>query len=279
MADPVSLLVSLVSHAPDKAMLRRTLGSLVAALEPARHAGLLQRVELVLVDNGPGADDHHTLCALKDAFEQAFAQVTLVSGHGNVGYGRGHNLALGGADIDLRLILNPDVLLAPDALVHMLVFMAEKPGVVLLAPDGRNAAGDREYLCKAYPNVAVLAVRGFAPAFVRRLLARQLARYELRALIDREESLSDVPLISGCCMLVREAAFRDVGGFDPGFFMYFEDYDLSLRLGRIGGTAWVPAARITHFGGGASRKGVRHIRWFMQSMARFFNRHGWRWIS
>jgi GT2 family glycosyltransferase len=58
--------------------------------------------------------------------------------------------------------------------------------------------------------------------------------------------------------------------------MYFEDYDLSLRLGREAKVAFVPASRIIHHGGDASRKGARHISWFLRSAWRFFATHGWK---
>jgi len=58
--------------------------------------------------------------------------------------------------------------------------------------------------------------------------------------------------------------------------MYFEDYDLSLRIGREAGVAYVPEARIVHHGGDAARKGWRHVGWFVRSAWRFFSRHGWK---
>jgi GT2 family glycosyltransferase len=65
-------------------------------------------------------------------------------------------------------------------------------------------------------------------------------------------------------------------GFDPRYFLYFEDYDLSLRTGRIARIVYVPAVRIVHFGGGAADKGFQHIRLFAASAWRFFGTHGWR---
>jgi GT2 family glycosyltransferase len=46
---------------------------------------------------------------------------------------------------------------------------------------------------------------------------------------------------------------RAVGGFSPDYFVYFEDYDLSVRLGRRASLAFVPAVRITHAGGNTAR--------------------------
>jgi hypothetical protein len=58
--------------------------------------------------------------------------------------------------------------------------------------------------------------------------------------------------------------------------MYFEDYDLSMRMGREAVVAYVPQARIVHHGGEAARKGWRHVGWFVASAWRFFARHGWK---
>jgi hypothetical protein len=69
---------------------------------------------------------------------------------------------------------------------------------------------------------------------------------------------------------------RAAGGFDPRYFMYFEDYDLSLRIAAQGTVAYEPAMRIVHHGGEAARKGWRHVGWFVRSAWRFFSRHGWK---
>jgi N-acetylglucosaminyl-diphospho-decaprenol L-rhamnosyltransferase len=55
--------------------------------------------------------------------------------------------------------------------------------------------------------------------------------------------------LSGACLLLRREAWEAVGGFDPGYFMYFEDVDLGDRLGRAGWqNVYVPRARVTHVG-------------------------------
>jgi GT2 family glycosyltransferase len=123
--------------------------------------------------------------------------------------------------------------------------------------------------------VWVLFLRGFAPGFVRRRFAAQLHRYEMRDAVGGG-LLTGVPLASGCFMLLRTALLERLGGFDPRYFMYFEDYDLSLRVGREASVAYEPRARIVHHGGEAARKGWRHVAWFAASACRFFTRHGWK---
>jgi GT2 family glycosyltransferase len=121
----------------------------------------------------------------------------------------------------------------------------------------------------------VLFLRGFAPRSLPRRFRAALDRYEMRDVVG-DRFLDDVPLASGCFMLARTPLLAELGGFDPRFFMYFEDYDLSVRLSRRSRIAYVPEVRIVHAGGEASRKGLRHVRWFVSSAWRFFSRHGWR---
>jgi GT2 family glycosyltransferase len=193
-----------------------------------------------------------------------------------VGYGRANNLVLPRLTSEFHLVLNPDVELDRDALVAALSTMRAQPGVGLLVPAAFGGDGAREYLCKRYPSVAVLFLRGFAPAFLRKRFAAKLSHYEMRDLIA-ERFVKGVPIASGCFLLARTALLARVGGFDPRYFMYFEDFDLSLRMAGVAEVAYEPAARIVHHGGGASRKGPRHVAWFIVSAFRFFSRHGWRW--
>ncbi|MEK6320009.1 MAG: glycosyltransferase, partial [Burkholderia gladioli] len=108
--------------------------------------------------------------------------------------------------------------------------------------------------------------------------ARRLARYEMRDRINETEFVWEPPIISGCFMLFRTDLLRQLGGFDPRYFLYFEDYDLSVRAGRLASIAYVPTVRIVHHGGGASRKGLAHIRMFLASAFRFYRRFGWKWL-
>lgn len=253
--------------------LARALRSLGIAVARAREAGLLAGAEVWVVDNEGGARDLEGTC--RQAWPAAEGPLEVIAGQGNVGYGSANNLALARAASDVHLVMNPDVELDPEALVASLGALVAHPEVGLVAPSVRGEDGATQYLCKRYPSVWVLFLRGFAPAALRRRCARTLDAYEMRDVIG-DEYLEGVPLASGCFMLARTALLRKVGGFDPRFFMYFEDYDLTLRLAREAAVAYVPEARIVHLGGDASRKGWRHVAWFMRSAWRFFGRHGWR---
>lgn len=266
------LSVSLVTYAPDPALLERTLRSLALASRNAVSAGLLAETHVYLVDNGPAGAP---VAAAANAWT-GLGPLEVLSGHGNVGFGRGNNLALAReSSSQFHLVLNPDVEIDPQALVEALAVLRNHPEVGVVAPATFGPDGARQYLCKRVPSVWVLFLRGFAPASMQRQHAAELDAYEMRDVIG-DTLVKDIPLTSGCFLLARTAVLRAVGGFDPAYFLYFEDYDLSLRVGRRAKIAYAPRARIVHHGGEASRKGLRHVAWFVGSAWRFFARHGWR---
>lgn len=188
----------------------------------------------------------------------------------------GHNLAMERAANPYHLILNPDIDLAPDALVQALNFLDAHAEAGLLTPWIGDGEGSQQYLCRRYPTLLDLFARGFLPASLRRPLSRRLMRYEMRDLIGGEDVVWDPPIVSGCFMLFRSDVLKQLGGFDPRYFLYFEDYDLSLRTHNVARVAYVPSVHVIHHGGGASRKGFAHIRMFAASAIKFYNRFGWR---
>jgi hypothetical protein len=278
---PASLQVSIVTYRPDMRLLDRCLRKLLLSIEAARADGAVRTVAIALVDNSANRVVAGNVIRLAQArFEGVRVQLAFLHGHANIGYGAAHNLVLHGSGADYHLVLNPDVELAPDAIAVGVRWLATHPDVGAIAPEVASGDGEsQEYLCRRFPTVLDLLLRGFAPKFVQRLFRKRLAHYEMRDVIDPapEREVIDIPAMSGACMLVRRSAVDATGGFDPGFFLYFEDYDWTMRLNRVARTAYVPAMRIRHHGGGAARKGPRHIALFVKSGVRFYRKHGWRW--
>lgn len=262
--------ISVVTFEPDPTLLAACLKTLDAALLAAEEAGA-GAARLTLIDHSPQC--RLTLPALRST-----TICELVHDPANPGFGAGHNRVLAKPEKlgELHLVLNPDAELAADALLAARAFMQAEPTCVLLSPAARDGAGQRQALCKRYPSVFDLALRGFAPGWLKQRFARRLARYEMHD-VDPDRVHWDPPIVSGCFMLLRSADWRALGGFDEGFFLYFEDFDLSLRLAARGRLASVPAVGIVHHGGQAAHKGWRHILLFARSAWRFFNKHGWRW--
>jgi GT2 family glycosyltransferase len=270
-----TLSVSLVVFRDDLAVLRETVHSLAVSLNHARSLGVLCQASLSLVDNG-NPDPSVLDGMIREVLAEApWVTLEVSRGHGNVGYGRGHNLAILPASADYHLVLNPDVVVAPDAIAEAMRFLEANPDVGLIAPDVRGPDGERQYLARRYPSVFMLFLRGFAPGPLRRLFRSYMENHELRPLIG-DAVVRGVPTVSGCFMFARGETLRAVGGFSPDYFLYFEDYDLSVRMGRQTSLAFVPTVRITHAGGNTAGKGLHHIRLFVGGAAVFFRKNGWK---
>ena len=271
------LSVSIVLHHSDLDRLRTCVESLAESARVAVTAGDLACVRISLVDNS--CEERYRVAVESMLGElPAIPQVTfeMLVLPDNLGFGHAHNRVMTSVSSDLHLVLNPDTELDPNALSEGVAAFADE-AIVLVSPRVSGADGGQEFLCKRYPSVLVLLLRGFAPAFVRRWFDRRLGRYEMRDVCSKAE-IADVTIASGCFMLLRVSAVREVGGFDDSYFLYFEDFDLSMRLQASGRLVYAPRMQIRHYGGYAARKGFRHLRYFAASAARFFNRHGWQWI-
>ncbi|MEM5386435.1 glycosyltransferase family 2 protein [Paraburkholderia phymatum] len=268
------LSVSVVVFRPDEELLNCTLANLGVACSELRKFRPDFAIDICIVDNGGLLDISQTIGVLTDLG----VACEIVGGHGNVGYGRGHNLAIQRIESRYHLILNPDIDIERDALMKALDFFDEHPDAGLITPRIGDREGRLQYLCRRYPTLLDLFVRGFLPRRIRDLFKKRLTRYEMHDVINEREVVWDPPIISGCFMLFRTGLLKKLAGFDPRYFLYFEDYDLSLRAHEFARVVYVPFVRVIHHGGGAARKGPAHISMFAASAFKFFNRFGWKWL-
>lgn len=257
------LTISIVTFKPDPIELCSTLDSLAGALSGFDRA----QIAITVVDNSP----EDTISDLIQAALRGWSY-RLIQGHGNIGFGRAHNLALQTIG-QHHLVLNPDIQMEPDALQLAINFLNKNPICGLISPHAVWPDGRRQYLCKQFPAVFDLLLRGFTPPIIREVFNKRLSRYEMKG-ETQDEIFWSPPIVSGCFMFFRSKILQEARGFDPKYFLYFEDFDLSLRSSRLAKTAYVPSIKIVHAGGHASRKGVWHVRQFVRSAARFYATYG-----
>ena len=267
---PLNLSISLVCYKSDPQRLLGTLQSLQAAL---RYANTQQPItaQLTLVDNGNDAAQLHKL--LQESSLDSVAEI--ICNQKNIGFGSANNQVIDNAASEFHLVLNPDVELQNDALQVALGYLLQHPATVAISPACRNSSGATEYLCKRYPSLFILLLRGFAPEWLKQRFHNALARYQCQELAS-STSATKVDLISGCFMLCRTAALQKAGGFDEAYFLYFEDFALSIALARLGDLYYLPTCRIVHHGGKAANKGLQHIGYFVRSAWHFYQGHGWK---
>lgn len=261
-AEQLLLTISIVTFNPDFDEFAKTLDSLRAASLHIEHNSM----SIKIVDNSSQND---VAVFLKENYPEL--PIHLIHGQGNIGFGRGHNLALQSMG-EFHLILNPDIQLHPDALMNAIAFMKINTQCGLLSPFAQWPNGERQYLCKRYPSLFDLMLRGFAPKKIQSFFSRRLAKYEMQA-ETQDIVYWNPPIISGCFMLFRSIILKKINGFNKEYFLYFEDFDLSLRAAEITQISYVPTVRVIHSGGKASQKGFWHILLFSRSALKFYRMH------
>lgn len=232
--------------------------------------------EILLLNNS--AEQKLSLDKLSDIrlrLKNSNINLSLIQGHGNIGYGAAQNIAITMSNAPFHLVMNPDVIVSETTLHEGVTYLKHSPSVAIVSPFATNAEGVKQYLCKQYPTIFLLFLRGFMPTAIQTLFRSSLDRYEMRSLSEDKPNV-EIPIVSGCFMLCQTKALREVSGFDESYFLYFEDFDLSMRLRQGYKLAYLPSMKIIHSGGNAGEKGIRHVLMFIRSALRFFSTYGWR---
>jgi GT2 family glycosyltransferase len=224
----------------------------------------LSGVTVYIIDNG-------STDGAAERIELDYPEFVVLRNPGNPGFGAGHNQVLGLMDSDYHLVLNPDVVFTADALTPMLDYMDAHPEVAIVTPRILNNDGSEQVLPKMRPHLRYLLAR-------RQLLPQQVSQRlcaEYTLADDEIGQPTAIDCATGSCLIIRTAIYRQLQGFDQRFFMYFEDYDLSLRAAEYGKVMFFPGTSVIH---GYTRAGARRPKAFLQqvrSMLRFFLKHGW----
>ncbi len=237
---------SLVLYKPDLQVVEKTLLALQKAGQLARQRYALE-LGLTLVDNSNDAAIHEKLGGWLEGFRASAPDwaLELLRSPGNVGYGRGNNFVIEGACSDYHVVINPDLFVDNGALIEALRFMEDRKDVGLLTPSVFGEEGERHYLCKRHPTLLIMFLRSFAPLWLQTKLSFVVNEFEMRD-CDYEKAISPVEYPTGCFMFFRTAPLQAIGGFDPDFFLHYEDADIGRRMLKTARAVYVPAVHVVH---------------------------------
>ncbi len=228
-----------------------------------RDCGL--EAEWFLVDNGSSAKEREVLLSLDVRL--------LVPEEGrNLGYAGGANLGVRASGAEAVILMNPDVEVLPGCAAALLKALEQ----------GASAAGprfywdrDRHFLLP--PNERrtrreeLLRLAGERSAFWARVGRRRWRRHVHRFWTSRERLRSYE--LSGALLAFRRRAWEELGGFDEGYRLYFEETDFLERLRRRGGEAlYVPEAEAVHLYAQSTVGEPGAAGWFVESARRFRRR-------
>ena len=180
------------------------------------------------------------------AVMERFPAVHLVRSPTNLGFAAGVNRAAAGARGEALLVLNSDARLLPGALDQLTSLLDHTPRAALVSPSLRYPDGRPQAAAFRFPGLAQIVLDLYPVPRLTDTPLNGRIHSHVPAPIDH-------PL--GACMLIRHAAWRDVGPFDEGYFMYLEEVDWCRRARARGWQIWQqPAALAIHHGGSSTRQ-------------------------
>jgi len=217
--------------------------------------------EVIVVDNN--SSDSTVSIIKKD-----FKNVRLIQNNKNIGFGAAHNIVIKIGRGKYHLVLNPDIIFTENSIEKLVNFMEANPEVGLVSPKIVYPNGEIQYLCKRLPCIFDLAIRRFTP------FKKRIDYFEMRD--TGYNKIIDVPYLSGSFMLFRQSTLKKIVGFDEKFFMYFEDADITRRIGEISRTVFYPYTSITHLWQRDSHKNIKLFFISLISTVKYFNKWGWK---
>ncbi|MFB9904764.1 glycosyltransferase family 2 protein [Allokutzneria oryzae] len=202
-------------------------------------------VTVVLADNG-------STDGVPEAAAAERENVEFLPTGGNLGYGGGANRGVAALpdSVGWIVVANPDLEWGPGSLDELIAAAERWPRGGAFGPLIREPNGE------VYPSARLLPElgRGIGHALFSKIWAGNpwTRQYRQEDKTVRERTAG---WLSGSCLLMRREAFDSVAGFDPRYFMFFEDVDLGDRLTRKGWqNVYVPSAEVVHIGGVSTAK-------------------------
>lgn len=221
------------------------------------------QVETIVVDN-------HSIDGSVAKLREEFPAVRFFELPENEGFGKANNAGARRATGSYLLFLNNDTIFEDDAVTKLRAVLDARPDVGAVGPRLLN------------PDHSLQLSFGYDPSLINEWRVRRLQKkFTPLGHLDRERlerqypSSVEVDWLTGAALMVRREAFEGAGGFDEGFFMYFEDADL-CRAMRMKGwkILYDPTSHIIHLRGGTVGTLSDGIRLeYRRSQLRYYRKH------
>ncbi len=226
--------------------------------------------EVIIVDNASSDS------SVEDCLQEfiGMQQIRVICNDVNLGFSVACNIGAHTADNPYLLFLNPDCLLAPDAISQLLEVLDANAdtgmvGGLLMNSDGTEQGGGRRAVPTPWRTfVRVFGLSRFENRWPRIFFDFHLHKQPLPA------QPIEVEAISGACMLVRRKLFIEIGQFDEGYFMHCEDLDWCMRVRQKNWKIlFTPDAKIIHSKGACSQRRPIFVEWHKhKGMMRFYRK-------
>lgn len=215
--------------------------------------------EVIVVDN---ASSDASVVNIRNNFPN----ISLIESNENLGFGRANNLAALSASGKYLFFLNSDTVLLNDAITILKEYMDSHPLVGICGGnlfDG-NMQPNHSHL-RLFPSIL-----NDVDMAAKRLFSKFLIK---NMQFNSSELPIEVAYITGADMMISKDLFERISGFDPDFFLYYEETELSYRVNKLGYKIFnVPSSKIIHYEGKSASYSEYKVRIMQESRLLFFSK-------
>lgn len=224
------------------------------------------RDEVLVVDNA-------STDGVQEWLAETHPWVRYLNTGSNLGFGRANNLGAAAAHGQYFFFLNPDTEIHGDLMGTGLAFFSspDSVGVGVAGFPVLNAEGKPEVTAGNFPGLWSLTKELLFPG---RLFPHRLHK-------KRHSTYNEVDYISGADLFVPRRYWDVSGGFDPDFFLYYEETEWQFRLKKLGlKRVLLPAPTLLHHVGTNDHKvSLDKIRIFEKSRVLYYQKVYGRWAA
>lgn len=218
--------------------------------------------EIIVIDNA-SKDNSATL------IKENFSKVILIESDENLGFGKANNLGIKRSNGDFVFLLNSDTLLVSNAVFILSDFLAKNPMVGICG--GNLFNGNNQPTLSYLPNMPDLI-----EDIDYYLFGWKIRKSKYKKNFNFNHSLHPIFIkgyISGADMMIRKQVLKEVGLFDPDFFLYYEETELTYRIKNKGYlVASVPQSKIIHLQGSSEQIKENTLREMLKSKFIYYSK-------
>jgi GT2 family glycosyltransferase len=256
-SDQVPTLSISIVNTDNRELLRKCLATIASTVQRTSH-------ETIVVDNA-STDGSADMVAAE------FPDVRVVRNATREGYGSSHNRAIDVSRGKFLLILNEDMEILDGAIDTMVAQAAQQPNLGALGCRILNPDRSLQHSCFNFPTIGQELFEAMFPC----TLVLPTSRLRSKLYHWPHDTLREVDIVVGCCMLVPRHVIETVGRFDPLFFVYNEEHDWCKRIKNAGlRVVFTPDAEMIHYGGQTSKRmSLKMAMVQLDSRTKYFRKH------
>jgi GT2 family glycosyltransferase len=201
--------------------------------------------EIIVVDN---ASSDESVSFLRSDYPE----ITVIESKKNLGLAAGVNMGIEVASGKYYLVLNPDIVVLPGALAHMVEWLDKNSDIGMLGGQLISPNGRIQNSCyRFYTPMTIIYRRTWLGKTKKGI--KEVRQFLMK---DYDHKVAkDVDWLMGACLMIRAKVVETIGGMDDKFFLYFEDVDWCRRVWGAGWrVVYFPVAQFSHYHQRSSEK-------------------------